>query len=215
MAKIVLEPFVYPVDPAVFKVCGVDEAGRGPLMGNVVAACVVLDPNNPIEGLNDSKQLSEKKRDALEPLIKDRALAYGIGQCTPQEIDTLNILNASLEAMRRAYENMALKCDLMLVDGNKVPRNMGIDTQAVVKGDARVAEIAAASILAKVERDRQMYELDKKYPEYLFAKHKGYPTKTHLELLQRLPLLDCYRKSYGPIKKLLMANNDLNDFSLD
>jgi ribonuclease HII len=184
-------------------------------MGNVVAACVVLDPNNPIEGLNDSKQLSEKKRDALEPLIKERALAYGIGQCTPQEIDTLNILNASLEAMRRAYENMSLKCDLMLVDGNKVPRNMGIDTQTVVKGDARVAEIAAASILAKVERDRQMYELDKKYPEYLFAKHKGYPTKAHLELLQRLPLLDCYRKSYGPIKKLLMANSDLNDFSLD
>ena len=215
MAKIVLEPFVYPVDPAVFKVCGVDEAGRGPLMGNVVAACVVLDQNNPIEGLNDSKQLSEKKRDALEPLIKVRALAYGIGQCTPQEIDSLNILNASLEAMRRAYENMALKCDLMLVDGNKVPRSMGIDTQAVVKGDARVAEIAAASILAKVERDRQMYELDKKYPEYLFAKHKGYPTKAHLELLQRLPLLECYRKSYGPIKKLLMANSDLNDFSLD
>lgn len=215
MAKIVLDPFVYPIDPVIYKVCGVDEAGRGPLMGNVVAACVVLDPDNPIEGLNDSKQLSEKKRDALEPLIKERALAYGIGQCSPREIDSMNILNASLEAMRRAYENMALKCDLMLVDGNKVPRNIGIDTQAVVKGDARVAEIAAASILAKVERDRQMYELDKQYPEYLFAKHKGYPTKAHLELLQKLPLLDCYRKSYGPVKKILMANSNLDEFSLD
>lgn len=215
MAKIVLDPFVYPIDPVIYKVCGVDEAGRGPLMGNVVAACVVLDPDNPIEGLNDSKQLSEKKRDALEPLIKERALAYGIGQCSPREIDSMNILNASLEAMRRAYENMALKCDLMLVDGNKVPRNIGIDTQAVVKGDARVAEIAAASILAKVERDRQMYELDKQYPEYLFAKHKGYPTKAHLELLQKLPLLDCYRKSYGPVKKILMANSSLDEFSLD
>lgn len=127
----------------------------------------------------------------------------------------MNILNASLEAMRRAYENMALKCDLMLVDGNKVPRNMGINTQAVVKGDARVAEIAAASILAKVERDRQMYELDKQYPQYLFAKHKGYPTKAHLELLEKLPLLDCYRKSYGPVKKILMANDDLDEFSLN
>lgn len=163
-------------------------------MGNVVAACVILDPNNPIAGLNDSKQLSEKKRDALEPLIKEKALAYGIGQCTPQEIDKMNILNASLEAMKRAYENMSLKCDLILVDGNKTIKNIEIQCQAVVKGDARVAEIAAASILAKVERDRQMYELDKQYPEYQFAKHKGYPTKLHLDLLNELPILPCYRK---------------------
>ncbi len=215
MSKLVLEPFSYPIDPVVYKVCGVDEAGRGPLMGNVVAACVVLDPDNPISGLNDSKQLSEKKRDALEPLIKEKALAYGIGQCSPSEIDSMNILNASLEAMRRAYENMALKCDLMLVDGNKVPKNMGIDTLAVVKGDARVAEIAAASILAKVERDRQMYELDKQYPEYMFAKHKGYPTKAHLQLLEELPILSCYRKSYGPVRKILMSNSTLDDFSLN
>lgn len=205
--KIVFEPFVYPVDPTVFKVCGADEAGRGPLMGNVVAACVVLDPNNPIAGLNDSKQLSEKKRDALEPLIKEKALAYGIGQCTPQEIDEMNILNASLEAMKRAYENMALKCDLILVDGNKTIKNIEIKCEAVVKGDARVAEIAAASILAKVERDRQMYELDKQYPEYQFAKHKGYPTKLHLELLNELPVISCYRKTYGPVRKVLEVKN--------
>ena len=205
--KIVLEPFVYPIDPVTFKVCGADEAGRGPLMGNVVAACVILDPNNPIAGLNDSKQLSEKKRDVLEPLIKEKALAYGIGQCTPQEIDKMNILNASLEAMKRAYENMSFKCDLILVDGNKTIKNIEIQCQAVVKGDARVAEIAAASILAKVERDRQMYELDKQYPEYQFAKHKGYPTKLHLDLLNELPILPCYRKTYGPVRKVLEAKN--------
>ena len=198
--KIVFEPFVYPIDPVTFKVCGA-------LMGNVVAACVILDPNNPIAGLNDSKQLSEKKRDALEPLIKEKALAYGIGQCTPQEIDKMNILNASLEAMKRAYENMSLKCDLILVDGNKTIKNIEIQCQAVVKGDARVAEIAAASILAKVERDRQMYELDKQYPEYQFAKHKGYPTKLHLDLLNELPILPCYRKTYGPVRKVLEAKN--------
>lgn len=208
MAKnTVFEPFVYPVDPSLFKVCGADEAGRGPLMGNVVAACVVLDRNNPIEGLNDSKQLSENKRDALEPLIKEKALAYGIGQCTPEEIDRMNILNASLEAMKRAYENMLLKCDLILVDGNKIIKNIDIPCQAVVKGDARVAEIAAASILAKVERDRQMYELDRQYPQYHFAKHKGYPTKQHLELLEKLPILPCYRKTYGPVRKVIEAKN--------
>ena len=155
--------------------------------------------------------MSEKKRDALEPLIKEKALAYGIGQCTPQEIDTMNILNASLEAMRRAYINMACECNLMLVDGNKVVKNLSIACEAVVKGDARVAQIAAASILAKVERDRQMYELDKQYPEYQFAKHKGYPTKAHLELLEKLPILDGYRKSYGPIKKILAAKDIVVD----
>lgn len=203
MTKVQLEPFIYPIDPKNNLICGADEAGRGPLMGNVVAACVVLDPDRPIEGLNDSKKLSEKKRDALEPLIKERALAFGIGQCTPLEIDSMNILNASLEAMRRAYENMRCQCSLMLVDGNRVIKELGIPCQAVVKGDARVAEIAAASILAKVERDRQMYELDRMYPEYGFAKHKGYPTKEHLQILSNLPVIDCYRKSYGPVRKLI------------
>ena len=203
-----LPPFEYPIDPNHYCICGVDEAGRGPLMGKVVAACVILDRNNPIEGLNDSKKLSEKKRDLLEPVIKEKALAYGIGICTPQEIDSLNILNASLEAMKRAYLNMNHNCHLMLVDGNKTPKDLPIKMEAVVKGDARVAEIAAASILAKVERDRQMYELDRKYPEYEFANHKGYPTARHLELLKTLPILDFYRKSYGPIKKILMSSSD-------
>lgn len=200
-----LEPWIYPIDPKTHLVCGTDEAGRGPLMGNVVAACVILDPNKPIEGLNDSKKLSEKKRVALEIVIKERALAYGIGQCTPEEIDSLNILHASLEAMRRAYLNMHKACELMLVDGNKTPSDLPLAMQAVVKGDARVPEIAAASILAKVERDRQMMELDKLYPEYQFAKHKGYPTALHLELLQSLPVLSCYRRSFGPVKRHLQS----------
>lgn len=226
MTKVELPPFEYPLDPCVYRVCGADEAGRGPLMGNVVAACVLLDPNHKIPGLNDSKKLSEKKRDALEPLIKQYALSYGIGQCSPEEIDSLNILNASLEAMIRAYKNMVAMgiekgvlapnfvSDLMLIDGNRIPKNFSVPCLAVVKGDARVAEIAAASILAKVERDRQMYELDRQYPEYEFAKHKGYPTKAHLEILQKLPILECYRKSYGPVKKLLGQGKSLDEQEL-
>lgn len=201
--KAPLEPFVYPIDPKTHLICGVDEAGRGPLMGNVTAACVVLDPAKAIAGLNDSKKLSEKKREELFYLIKRDALAFGIGECTPQEIDELNILNAALLAMRRAYLNMDLPCALMLVDGNKLPPELPLMAQAVVKGDARVSEIAAASILAKVTRDHELYELDRQYPEYGFAQHKGYPTKAHLERLQQLPLLDCYRRSYGPVAKLM------------
>ena len=204
-----LPPFVYPLDPACNLICGVDEAGRGPLMGNVVAACVVLDPLKPIPGLNDSKKLSEKKREELFELITRDALAYGIGQCTPQEIDTLNILQASLLAMRRAYLAMDLPCSLMLVDGNKLPSDLPLAAQAVVKGDALVAEIAAASIVAKVTRDRQLIALDKQYPEYGFAQHKGYPTAAHLAKLVSLPLLECYRKSYGPIKRLLAARGQI------
>ncbi len=203
MKSSVLAPYIYPLDPHVYKICGADEAGRGPLMGNVVAACVVLDYNNLPNGLDDSKKLSEKKRLELEAVIKERALAFGVGMCTPCEIDNLNILNASLLAMERAYANMNLRCNLMLVDGNKVPKNLDIKVEAVVKGDARVLEISAASILAKVERDRQMYALAKDYPEYHFEKHKGYPTALHLALLEKLPVLDCYRKTYGPVKKIL------------
>ncbi len=209
--KVILEPYVYTLDPNTHLICGADEAGRGPLMGNVVAGCVLLDPNNPIDGLNDSKKLTEKKRDALEPIIKEKALAWGIGQCTPQEIDEMNILNASLEAMRRAYVAMAKKCDQILVDGNKIIKTIDIPCEAVVKGDARVPQIAAASILAKVERDRQMYALDKEHPEYEFCKHKGYPTKAHLELLAKLPILDCYRKTYGPIKKIIQMRDGSGD----
>ena len=209
MVKKVLEPFIYPIDPKVHLVCGVDEAGRGPLVGNVVAACVILDPSRPILGLADSKKLSEKKRDALALQIKENALAYGIGQCTPEEIDRMNILYASLEAMRRAYVNMHKTCEWMLIDGNKLIPDFPLAMQAVVKGDARVPEISAASILAKTERDAQLYALDKQYPEYGFANHKGYPTAAHFEVLQKLPLLSCYRMTYGPIRKLLAQGKSI------
>ena len=203
--------FSYPIDPLNNLVCGCDEAGRGPLMGNVVAGCVVLRANDRIEGLDDSKRLSEKRRDELAAEIKKRALCYGIGQCTPEEIDRLNILNASMLAMKRAYEAMGRECDLMLVDGNRIPGGLKLLCQAVVGGDALVPEISAASILAKTERDRQMYELDKKYPEYGFARHKGYPTVAHLEALQSLPVLPCYRRSYGPVRKILISRGLATD----
>lgn len=209
MAQRELEPFVYPVDPRQYLVCGFDEAGRGPLMGNVVAACVVLDYTRPIEGLNDSKKLTEKKREALFVQIKEQALAYGIGQATPEEIDRLNILQASFLAMRRAYEDMQLDCNLLLIDGNKVLTGLPVACQAVVKGDARVPEISAASILAKVTRDHELYELDAQYPQYGFKQHKGYPTAKHLELLRQLPVLPCYRRTYGPVRKLLAERGEL------
>lgn len=210
-AKVVYEPFEYPIDPKVYAVCGIDEAGRGPLMGDVVAACVILDHNHMIEGLNDSKKLTEKARDALAPIIKEQAIAYGIGRASPQEIDSLNILNATFLAMRRAFDAMQKSCNLALIDGNKIPKTFSdipMVMEAVVKGDARVAEISAASILAKTTRDADCYELDKLYPEYGFARHKGYPTKDHLEALAKLPILPCYRKSYGPVKKLLAGSQD-------
>lgn len=210
-AKVVYEPYEYPIDPKVYAVCGIDEAGRGPLMGDVVAACVILDHNHMIEGLNDSKKLTEKARDALAPIIKEHAIAYGIGRASPQEIDSLNILNATFLAMRRAFDAMQKSCNLALIDGNKIPKTFSdvpMVMEAVVKGDARVAEISAASILAKTARDADCYELDKLYPEYGFARHKGYPTKDHLEALAKLPILPCYRKSYGPVKKLLAGSQD-------
>lgn len=210
-AKVVYEPYEYPIDPKVYAVCGIDEAGRGPLMGDVVAACVILDHNHMIEGLNDSKKLTEKARDALAPIIKEQAIAYGIGRASPQEIDSLNILNATFLAMRRAFDAMQKSCNLALIDGNKIPKTFSdipMVMDAVVKGDARVAEISAASILAKTTRDADCYELDKLYPEYGFARHKGYPTKDHLEALANLPILPCYRKSYGPVKKLLAGSQD-------
>lgn len=201
--KIELPPFVYPVDPVSCIVCGIDEAGRGPLMGDVVAACVILDHKRMIPGIDDSKHLSEKKRDALAPLIKEYAIAYGIGRASPAEIDELNILHATFLAMRRAYEMMKINCNYALIDGNKIPPGLNTSCQAVVKGDARVKEIGAASILAKTTRDADLYELDKQFPEYQFAKHKGYPTAAHMAVLEKLPILPCYRFSYGPVKKLI------------
>ena len=164
-------------------VCGIDEAGCGPLAGPVYAAAVILNPNDPIEGLNDSKKLTEKKREALYPQIKERALAWAIASASAQEIDEINILQARLLAMRRAVEMLSIKPDQALVDGNRDPDIPGVPSLLIVGGDGKSASIAAASILAKVTRDHAMLELDKQYPQYLFAKHKGYPTKLHVEKL--------------------------------
>ena len=183
------------VDQGYEFVCGVDEAGRGPLCGPVVAAACILPMGLYIEGLNDSKKLTEKKRDALYDLIIEKAIAYGIAECTPEEIDEYNILNASMLAMRRAVEKLSVKADFALIDGN-CSRGFTIPTETVVKGDAKSASIAAASILAKVTRDRGCIELDKQYPMYGIAKHKGYPTKDHMNAVREHGVAPIYRKSF-------------------
>ncbi|CAE6917353.1 Endonuclease that specifically degrades the RNA of RNA- DNA hybrids [Vibrio sp. B1FIG11] len=199
-AKVELPPFEYPQGYQL--VAGVDEVGRGPLVGDVVTAAVILDPNNPIEGLNDSKKLSEKKRLALLPEIKEKALAWAVGRCSPEEIDELNILQATMVAMQRAIAGLEVQPDLALIDGNRCPE-LPMDSQAVVKGDLRVAEISAASIIAKVVRDQEMEELDKQYPQFGFAKHKGYPTKAHFEAIEQHGVISEHRKSFKPVKKAL------------
>ena len=187
-------------------ICGVDEAGRGPLAGSVYAAAVILDVNNPIDGLMDSKKLSEKKRDFLSGEIKAKALAWGIASCTCLEIDEINILQASLLAMKRAIEAMQAQFniipDLVQVDGNKCPK-ISLPCEAIVKGDSKVQAISAASILAKVARDAELYELDKIYPQYGFAKHKGYPTAAHILALQAHGICPQHRLSYTPVRVLV------------
>lgn len=185
-------------------VAGVDEVGRGPLVGDVVTAAVILDPNQPIDGLADSKKLSEKKRQILSEEIKHKALAWAIGRASPAEIDDINILHATMLAMRRAAEALSITPDLVLVDGNRLP-DWDFNSQAVVKGDALHQEISAASIIAKVERDADMVALDKKYPQFGFAKHKGYPTKAHFEAIDAHGILSCHRQSFGPVKRWLAA----------
>ena len=184
-------------------IAGVDEAGRGPLVGSVVAAAVILDPNNPIEGLNDSKKLTEKKREKLFIEIQEKALAWAIAEASHEEIDEINILQASLLAMRRAVEKLNIPPEHVLVDGNKVPQGLVMSCDAVVGGDAIHAEISAASILAKVTRDHEMVALDLQYPQYGFAKHKGYPTKAHFEAIEQHGVIDQHRRSYAPVKKAL------------
>ncbi|MTI14257.1 ribonuclease HII [Sansalvadorimonas verongulae] len=183
-------------------IAGVDEVGRGPLCGAVVTAAVILDPNKPIVGLNDSKKLSEKKRDALFDEIREKALAWAIGRCEVEEIDKLNILQATMVAMHRAVSRLSVKPTLVLVDGNRTP-DFGIPARAEVKGDGRIAEISAASILAKVVRDREMVELDKQYPGYGIAGHKGYPTKAHMEALKTLGVTPIHRRSFKPVRECL------------
>lgn len=181
---------------------GVDEVGRGPLAGDVVAAAVILDPQKPIAGLNDSKKLSEKKRDYLFELIRDQALCFAVARASAQEIDEINILQASLLAMHRAVAALKIQPDRVLVDGNRLPQ-WHYASEAIVQGDSLVAEISAASILAKVTRDRELEALDKVYPGYGFAQHKGYPTKAHIEAIARLGVSPIHRLSFGPVKQLL------------
>ena len=179
---------------------GTDEAGRGPLAGNVVAAAVILDPANSIDGLDDSKKLSEKKRQLLAEEIKQKALAWSVVSISPQQIDEMNILQASLFAMKTAAEDLEVRPDHVFVDGNKTLVDCFCDNTAIIKGDSRVAEISAASILAKVERDAQMLALHIKYPEYGFDKHKGYPTKVHREILNEIGPCPEHRRSYAPVR---------------
>jgi len=179
-------------------VCGIDEAGRGPLAGPVFAAAVILPEGVAIEGLNDSKKLSEKKRDRLFDEIKERAI-YAVASASEQEIDELNILNATYLAMQRAFEALPERPQAAFVDGNRLPK-LPVPAKAIVKGDSLSASIAAASIMAKVSRDRYMLELDKKYPEYCFSKHKGYGTKLHYEKIRECGISDVHRKTF--LKKL-------------
>ena len=182
---------------------GVDEAGRGPLAGPVCAAAVILDPKRPIEGLNDSKKLSAKRREALAPLIRERALAWGIGWATVEEIDEVNILEATYLAMERAIAALQVKPEFIVIDGNRAPHHLAVPFETIVKGDALVPAISAASILAKTARDALMVELDSQYPGYGFAKHAGYGTAAHVEALARLGVSPVHRRTFEPIKSML------------
>lgn len=185
-------------------VAGVDEVGRGPLCGPVITAAVILDPARPVEGLKDSKKLTEKKREALAVQIRERALAWCVARADVEEIDQLNILHATMLAMRRAVEGLSIQPELALIDGNRCPQ-LAVPCQAVVKGDDRVQAIAAASILAKVTRDHEMLELDRQYPGYGIAGHKGYPTPQHLQALQQLGATPIHRRSFKPVQLALQA----------
>ncbi|AHF74712.1 ribonuclease HII [Candidatus Sodalis pierantonius str. SOPE] len=193
------EPFIYPVATLI---AGVDEVGRGPLVGAVVTAAVILDPARPVAGLADSKKLSEKQREALYEDITRHALAWSVGRAEAYEIDQINIFQATLLAMQRAVAGLAVAPDFVLVDGNRCPL-LPMPSQAVVKGDSRVAEISAASIIAKVTRDREMAALHQQFPEYGFAQHKGYPTAFHLEKLVLHGATVHHRRSFAPVRRLL------------
>ncbi|GAA5158993.1 ribonuclease HII [Viridibacterium curvum] len=188
---------------AVLLIAGADEAGRGPLCGPVVAAAVILDPARPIAGLADSKKLSEAARDRLAPLIQRDALAWAIAEASVEEIDRLNILHASMLAMRRAIEALSVVPNEALIDGNRIPPGLRMPARAIVKGDAKEPAISAASILAKTHRDALLVALDRDYPEYGFAQHKGYPTAAHLEVLARLGATPHHRRSFAPVREAL------------
>ncbi|MBR5826354.1 MAG: ribonuclease HII [Clostridia bacterium] len=181
-------------------VCGIDEAGRGPLCGPVCAAAVILPLDCEIEGINDSKKLSEKKREAIFEVIKEKAIAYSVCMVDAKTIDEINILQATFKAMRGAYEGLGVKCDIALIDGNQKP-GLPCEQRTLIKGDAKSISVAAASILAKVSRDRYMAEADKKHPEYQFAKHKGYGTKLHYEMIAEYGICEEHRRTF--LKKIL------------
>jgi len=193
----IFEPFICTYQGVLLAGC--DEVGRGPLAGDVVAAAVILDPENPIDGLDDSKKLTEKKRELLFDEIKAKAKSWCVARASVAEIDQINILQASLLAMHRAVQGLHLQPEYVLVDGNKLPK-WKYTAEAVVKGDSRVQAISAASILAKVIRDREMIEFDKRYPGYGLADHKGYPTKFHMDALVRLGITEIHRKSFAPVR---------------
>jgi ribonuclease HII len=184
------------------RVAGVDEAGRGPLAGPVIAAAVMLDPGRPIAGLRDSKRLSAAQRDALYVRILERAVAWAVGRAEVEEIDRINILQATMLAMQRAVEALEPAASHVLVDGNRCP-DLSCTSRAIVKGDSKVPEISAASIVAKVTRDREMLELDRRYPGYGLAQHKGYPSRAHIEALECLGATPVHRRSYAPVRRVI------------
>ncbi|THF66211.1 ribonuclease HII [Pseudothauera nasutitermitis] len=188
---------------SVHLICGVDEAGRGPLCGSVVAAAVILDPARPVAGLADSKKLSEKARERLAPLIREHALAWAVAEASVEEIDRLNILHATMLAMRRAVEALGVQPQEALIDGNRCPPGLAMRARAIVKGDALEPAISAASILAKTARDAMMVELDALYPQYGLAAHKGYPTAAHLAAIQRHGVAPFHRRSFAPVRAVL------------
>ena len=189
-------------ESSLFLIAGVDEVGRGPLAGPVVAAAVILDPERPIEGLADSKKLSEIKRNKLDIEIREKALCWALGRAEIEEIDDINILHASLLAMRRAVEALSIQPQHAQIDGNRCPE-LSCTSEAIIKGDQKIACISAASIIAKVARDAEMLEMDVQYPGYGFARHKGYPTKVHMQALQDLGITPIHRLSFGPVAKII------------
>ncbi|MDX1633445.1 MAG: ribonuclease HII [Marinobacter sp.] len=202
-----MAPGVQPLPPfrcryTGWKLAGVDEVGRGPLIGAVVTAAVILDPARPIAGLADSKKLTEKRREALYEEITEHALAWSLGRCEAEEIDRLNIHQATMLAMERAVAGLGIEPEYVLVDGNRCPR-WRWQSEPVIKGDSRVAAISAASILAKVSRDREMAALELQYPGYGLAQHKGYPTPVHLEALERLGATPLHRRSFRPVQEII------------
>jgi len=190
------------------RIAGVDEAGRGPLAGPVIAGAVILDPDKPIEGLRDSKRLSASRRDELFDQIRERALAWAVGRADVEEIDRINILQATMLAMSRAVEALQPSADHALIDGNRCP-DLSCTSRAIIKGDSKVPAISAASIMAKVTRDREMLDLDRRYPGYGLAQHKGYPSKAHIEALESLGVTPVHRRSYAPVRRIIERGESL------